>query len=145
MFYTSDGKKPVENAACALGWTSLAIGLTEFLAPSSIQQWMGLDEKPSQRGVLRLLGVREIFHGISLLTSGQDAGKIRASLWGRVAGDVLDGALLGAAAMRTKSPSSFAAVAAMIAPVVVADMVYAVESKQQPQSLPQRMLSRVWV
>jgi hypothetical protein len=144
MFYTTDGKKPVENAACALGWTSLAIGLTELLAPSSIQQWMGLDEKRSRRGVLQLLGVREILHGVSLLASGRDADKIRAGLWGRVAGDVLDGALLGAAAMRTKSPTGFAAVAAMVAPVVVADMVYAVEAQRQPQSLPQRLLSRVW-
>jgi hypothetical protein len=143
MFYTPDGKKPVENAACALGWTSLAIGLTELLAPSSIQQWMRLDEKRSQRGMLRLLGVREILHGISLLTSGQDCDKLRAALWGRVAGDVLDGALLGAAAMRTKSPSGFAAVAAMVAPVVVADLVYAIEAERRPKSLPQRLLSRV--
>jgi hypothetical protein len=144
MFYTSDGKKPVENAACALGWTSLAIGLTELLAPDSIQQWMGLDDKRSQRGLLRLLGVRELLHGVSLLTSGNDADKIRAGLWGRVAGDVLDGALLGAAAMRSKSPSGFAAVAAMVAPVVVADIVYAIEAERQPQSWPQRLLARVW-
>jgi hypothetical protein len=144
MLYSTDGKHAVENAACALGWTSLAIGLTELFAPDAIQRWMGLDEPRRHRGILQILGVREILHAVSLLTSSNDCERIRASLWGRVAGDVLDGVLLGAAATRTKSPGGFAAVAAIIAPVVAADVIYAVEAERKPQSLPQRLLSRVW-
>ena len=46
-------------------------------------------------------------------------------IWSRVAGDLLDGALLRMAATRTRNPAGQAAVAAMVLPVVVADMLYA--------------------
>jgi hypothetical protein len=143
MHYSTDGEQKVEKAVCALGWISLAIGVTEFFAADAVQRWMGLDERPRHRGILQILGVREILHGVSLLASAEDSERIRASLWGRVAGDVLDGALLGAAAMRTKSPGGFAAIAAMVAPVMAADMIYAIEAEREPQALPQRLFSRV--
>jgi hypothetical protein len=145
MFSMSDRKDRVESAACALGWTSLGIGLTELLAPDRVQQMMGLDHERKHRGILQVLGLREILHGVGLLTAGRNKAKITTGLWARVAGDVLDGALLGAAAMKTRRPAGVAAVSAMVLPVAIADMVYAVDAqRQQQQSLPRRMLSRVW-
>jgi hypothetical protein len=134
MLELTDGQQTVENAACALGWTSVGIGLTELLAPGKLQQLMGLDEAPSHRGILQALGLREILHGVGLLTAGDDRRKIQAGLWARVAGDLLDGALLGLAATKTRRPSGFAAVAAMVLPVVIADMVFAAEGEKYRDS-----------
>jgi hypothetical protein len=130
MLNLADNRHTVENAACALGWTSVGIGLTEVLAPNKLQEMMGLDQKKSHRGILQALGVREIMHGVGLLTAGNDQAKIQTGLWARVAGDLLDGALLALVATKTKRPSSFAAVAAMVAPVVIADMLFAVEGEK---------------
>jgi hypothetical protein len=128
MMHVAEKHRTVENAACALGWTSLGIGLTEVLASNKLQEMMGLDQTPSHRGALQVLGLREILHGIGLLSAGNDQRKIQAGLWARVAGDLLDGALLGWAATKTKRPAGFAAVAAMVLPVVIADMLFAGES-----------------
>jgi hypothetical protein len=52
--------------AKGLGLTSLAIGLTEIMAPRKLSRIMGL--RPSENvGVIRALGVREIMHGVDLL------------------------------------------------------------------------------
>jgi hypothetical protein len=134
MRHLTDGRKTVENAACALGWTSLGIGLTEVLAPDRLQSMMGLEQQASHRGILQVLGVREILHGISLLTAGRDEQKIQLGLWSRVVGDLLDGALLGIAATKTRRPAGFAAVAAMVVPVVIADMVFAAEGEKHRRS-----------
>ena len=51
-------------------------------------------------GVLRVLGVREIMHGVNILSHRDPA----PGVWSRVAGDVLDGVLLGVAATGPASP-----------------------------------------
>jgi hypothetical protein len=134
MMHLTDGQETVENAACALGWTSLGIGLTELLAPDRLQDMMGLEQSQSHRGVLRVLGLREVLHGIGLLTAGGNHQKIQTGLWSRVIGDLLDGALLGIAATKTKRPAGFATVAAMVLPVVIADMVFAAEGEKHRRS-----------
>src|SRR5689334_24135555 len=107
------------RAADKLGITSVAIGLTELLAPQHIEKAMGVSNDRSTTGVLRILGVRELMHGIDLLTHKDPA----PGLWARVVGDVLDSALLGLAATRTRRPVGLAAVFAAVLPVVLADMV----------------------
>src|SRR5690242_20039192 len=106
-----------QRAADKLGVASVAIGLTEMLAPQLIQKAMGVGNDRSTTGVLRVLGVRELMHGIDLLTHKDPA----PGLWARVVGDVLDTALLGLAATRTRKPVGLAAVAAAVVPVVLAD------------------------
>jgi hypothetical protein len=102
-----------------LGWTSLAIGLTEILAPRQLEQTMGIRRSQQNTGILRVLGVREMMHGFDLLTHRNPAPGIRA----RFAGDLLDGVLLGAAAARTRRPGGFMAIAAMVLPVVALDLL----------------------
>lgn len=109
------------KAADKLGITSVAIGLTELLAPQQIQKAMGVSNDRSTTGVLRVLGVRELMHGIDLLTHKNPA----PGLWARVVGDVLDTALLGLAATRTRKPLGLAAVFAAVVPVVLADVIFA--------------------
>jgi len=103
-----------KTEARALGWASIGIGLAEIAAPNKIQDLLGVPDEPTHRGVLRMLGVRELMHGFSLLTAEKSRGELSPSVWSRVAGDVLDTAVLGVAATKTRSPAKFAAVSAVI-------------------------------
>ena len=64
------------KAHAALGWASLAIGLTELAAPKLISKLLGIDDTPQTRGVLRVLGVRKIGHGVGILTEDEPNGKL---------------------------------------------------------------------
>lgn len=84
-------------AACiadGLGWFSVALGLAEVAAPRAVARVVGLDDSGGRRALLRAYGLREIAAGIGLLSGKRPA----AWLWGRVAGDLVDLATLGAAA-----------------------------------------------
>jgi len=109
-----------QQAAQCLGWTSIAIGLTEIVAPKKLEKTMGIGNGQTS-GILRVLGVREIMHGIDLLAHEDPT----PGMWARVFGDVLDSVLLGAAATRTKNPGGLAAIFAAVLPVVIADMIFA--------------------
>lgn len=111
--------------ARGLGWASIAIGLTELLATKQVQSMLGLEDTPDRRGTIRVLGVREVMHGVSILTEEKPTQQMAASVWGRVAGDVLDSALLGIAATKTKKPFSFAAVTLNVLAIGLADLLCA--------------------
>ena len=114
----------------ALGWASIAIGLAEIAATQKVEELLGLDDMPERRGILRVLGVRELCHGVALLTDDRPDRRMAGSVWSRVAGDVLDTALLARAGQQTKSPGSFVAVAASVAAIGIADMVFATRLSQ---------------
>ena len=114
------------QAAKGLGLTSIAIGLAEIAAPGKVQELLGIEDRPSHRGILRVLGIRELMHGYALLTEEKPSREMTNSVWGRVAGDVLDTAVLGVAATKTKAPARFAAVAAAVMGIGVLDFLSAV-------------------
>jgi hypothetical protein len=131
MFHKQRNEKNDATAgARALGWGSIGIGLMELLAPDRVQSMLGIEDRASHRGILRALGVRELMHGIGILTEDRPTPQLTSGVWARVAGDVLDSALLGVAATKTKRPSSFAAMAAMVTGIGIADVVYAVKVKR---------------
>ena len=109
-----------QQASLWLGWTSIAIGLTEIVARKQLAKTMGVDSRQTE-GILRVLGVREIMHGIDILAHRDPT----PGVWSRVFGDLLDGVLLGAAATRTKNPEGLAAIFAAVTPVVLADLIFA--------------------
>jgi hypothetical protein len=74
---------------------SLSLGATELLAPTLVSNVSGVVPTRRVRNVIRALGARELAHGLALSASP-------ASAWTRVAGDVLDIALL-AVGHRTQS------------------------------------------
>jgi hypothetical protein len=80
-----------EQLARGLGWFSLGLGLAELLAPREIAKVAGVR---GNTGLIRLLGLREIAHGIAIFTQGRRPAE---ALWSRVVGDALDLACLGAA------------------------------------------------
>lgn len=112
---------PADTAmARGLGLTSILIGLAELLMPKKIEQAMGL-ENGQNTGILRALGVREVMHGVDLLAHEDPAPGVH----GRLAGDALDGVLLGLAARKTRNPAGFATIAVMVAGVVAMDVLLA--------------------
>jgi len=81
-----DEKKLVRG----LGWFSLGLGLAGILAPRRLGKAIGVGDRSL---LLQLVGLRELVSGIGILTRDDPAPWIK----GRVAGDMLDLALLGAA------------------------------------------------
>jgi uncharacterized membrane protein len=77
-----------DQLARFLGWFSIGLGIAEIVAPRQLAEMIGVENKP---GVFRLMGIREIGSGIAILSQEQPAGAV----WSRVAGDMLDLALLG--------------------------------------------------
>jgi len=78
-----------ERFARGLGWFSIGLGIAGVAAPQALARSIGV----SNHRVLRAVGLREIATGLGILTGRRPAGW----LWARVAGDVMDLALLGAA------------------------------------------------
>ncbi|OBF74614.1 hypothetical protein A5750_13140 [Mycobacterium sp. 852002-51613_SCH5001154] len=72
----------------ALSGASFGLGLSELIAPGKVAAVAGVDDTSRSRKVIRALGARECGHGAALL-GGPDK-----LVWTRVAGDVLDVALL---------------------------------------------------
>ena len=113
------------RGARALGIASIGIGLAELAATRQVEHLLGIEDRPSHRGILRTLGVRELMHGVSLLTEKSTDEEMAASLWARVAGDALDTALLAVAGAKTHKPASFAAVAGAVLAIGALDVYYA--------------------
>jgi uncharacterized membrane protein len=76
--------------ATGLGWFSIGLGLAEMVVPRALAKLIGVRPHPL---LFEALGMREIASGIGILSKR----KIGAWLWSRVAGDVMDLSLLGAA------------------------------------------------
>ena len=82
-----------EKLSKALGWFSIGLGLAQITAPGHVAGLIGLDDDGINRKVMRAIGVREIAAGVGILAQPSTPGW----LWARVAGDVMDLALLGTA------------------------------------------------
>ena len=83
------------TVARGLGWFSIALGLTEMLAPNALARFLGL--RPSKR-LIRLYGAREFAVGVAILSRPA----LSRWFWARAAGDVLDLATLGVAAKNNR-------------------------------------------
>jgi uncharacterized membrane protein len=92
------GNVSAVQLARGLGWFSIGLGLAELLAPRGVAKIAGV--RGSNAGFIRLMGLREIAHGVAIFAQGK---RPAAAVWSRVAGDALDLAALAAAAA---SPNS---------------------------------------
>ena len=79
-----------KRLAVGLGWFSVGLGLAELAATGPLTRWLGVEDHAK---LVRAYGLREIAAGVGILTNS----KIGPHLWGRVAGDAVDLASLGAA------------------------------------------------
>ena len=106
---------PMRAPARALGWFSIALGLAELAAPRALGRAAGAPNLP---GLTRAFGLREIGTGIGILTSKDPS----PWLWGRVAGDALDVATVGAGLLTQRRPMRSLVTLAMLAGVAYVDM-----------------------
>lgn len=130
----TNGRTQDVNAAHGLGLASIGIGLTEIAAPQRIESMLGIEDTAEHRGILRVLGVRELMHGVGILAEPKADQDLATGVWARVAGDVLDTALLGVAAMKTRKPGMFAVTAAMVGCIGLLDMLYAMRTQKHASS-----------
>jgi uncharacterized membrane protein len=83
-----------EQLARGLGWFSIGLGLAEVLAPRAIAKVSGVRGSKGNTGLIQLLGLREIAHGVAIFAGGR---RPAGALWARVVGDAIDLACLGGA------------------------------------------------
>jgi hypothetical protein len=98
-----------DRVAKGLAWFSIALGVTEVVAADALAEWLGIED---QSWLLRLLGLREIGHGVGIMM--QDTPRARGiAVWTRVGGDALDIAAL-APALSAKNKKRGNALAAVL-------------------------------
>src|SRR5688572_20202916 len=103
----------------ALGWFSIGLGLAALLAPRKTQRLVGIRKGKCASRLLGFVGAREIASGIGLLAQPSRPGW----LWARVAGDIMDLALLGSAfKYSNKNQKRLAAATAAVAGVTALDV-----------------------
>jgi len=77
--------------AIGLGWFSVLLGTGQIVAPAAVATLIGARPNRANRSILQTFGARELTAGLGLLA------RPRAGwLWARVAGDVMDIAVLAA-------------------------------------------------
>jgi len=89
-----------ERLARGLGWFSLAIGTPQLTVPTFVDERIGVRDSARNRALHRLVGARALLAGAGILVGRRPAGW----LWSRVAGDVMDLVLLGAALRARPEP-----------------------------------------
>jgi uncharacterized membrane protein len=129
-----------ESLANFLGVFSVGLGLAEFLAPNVMSRVVGVKHPDAtNRATMRLMGLREIGHGVSILSNQQPA----KALWARVAGDALDLALLGntlANGENDRGRTLFAT--ANVLAVTALDVMCAKQLSMQPETETHRKMER---
>ncbi len=80
-----------ERLAQLLGWFSVGLGLAQIVSPRGVSRMIGFPGNDENRRTMQTIGVRELASGVGILTQSRPAGWV----WSRVAGDVMDLALLG--------------------------------------------------
>jgi hypothetical protein len=102
--------------AQGLGWFSIGLGLAEIVAPRGLASLIGVRHHPV---LFRLLGVREMVSGVGILANPRPAGWV----WSRVAGDMMDLSLLGAALGSSAQPGRTVAATAAVIGVAAVDLL----------------------
>ena len=111
-----------QSLAQGMGWFSIGLGTAQLLAPRAMSRMIGLDDSDRSAAIMRAVGMRELASGLGIFSQRNDA----AFLWGRVLGDVMDLALIGAAGTSARSDKRKLAGAALaVAGALAFDMLVA--------------------
>lgn len=120
-----------ERVARGLGWISIGLGVAELLAPRAIARLCGGEGKHT--GLIRLYGLREIAAGLMIFSQGK---RPATGVWSRVAGDAVDLATLGVAALSPRTnKAGVAFAAANVMAVTAVDVMCAQELSRQEGSM----------
>ena len=115
-----------------LGWFSLGLGVPQTVAPGRVNRLIGVRDDSSSRTWQRIVGARELAAAAGIFSRPRPAGW----LWARVAGDVKDLALLGAAwRNKERSAGRLAAATASVAGITAVDAFTATRMSRLPQGV----------
>lgn len=129
-YSTLAGSGSAKGLARGLGWLSLGLGVAELVAPRSLGRAIGADVSPV---LVRACGLRELASGIGILTSSDP----RPWLWGRVAGDALDLAVLAPALGQGNRRGGVAGLAfGTVAAVTALDITCAARLERERAQIP---------
>jgi uncharacterized membrane protein len=125
-----------------LGWFSVALGAAELVFPKTLARWIGADPDGAAPLILRLVGIRELAVGASVLLQPRRP----LPLWARVAGDAVDLALVGLAATgRRTSPARLAVTATAIAGVTALDVISSLRATREAERLTDPVIFSVTI
>jgi hypothetical protein len=110
------------KAARLLGWTSIAVGVTELVATKWLEEEIGVDK---HEALIRGFGVREIAAGVMILNQPGLNKSLAAGLWSRVVGDALDIFTLAEASYSTRNSTGLANILAIVLAVTGMDIFVA--------------------
>ena len=129
-----------ESLADFLGYFSLGLGLAEFIAPTLMSRLIGVKHPDDRtRNTMRLMGIREMSHGVSILSKQQPA----EAMWARVAGDALDLALLGRTLANPENDRGRTLFAtANVLAVTALDVMAAKQLSRQPETRVNEQMQR---
>lgn len=120
-----------------LGWLSFVLAAPMLAVPRRVTHALGLE---GHEGLVRVCGARELVSGVMTLSTERQQG-----LWARVAGDIMDLAVLGAAyATRRRKRDTLAIALGAVGAVTLLDMIAAEETTRrnlrvgQPRSYTDR-------
>ena len=129
------GDRPGVRLGKGLGWFSIALGVTELLAPRGIARIIGVEPNGKVPVVTRLFGLREIGAGALLLMKPTSP----YGSWNRVFGDILDLMAMGIAMKRgSTSVGRNAFALANVAGVTALDIYHGVRESRRKLGEPVR-------
>lgn len=108
-----------DAVARLLGAVSFGLGTSELVAPDAVVSMAGVRPGRRARLITRALGLRECGHGAAILLGAPRL------VWTRVAGDVLDVALLAVGLAKNRASTRRGAVALLVLSGIGAADVYA--------------------
>lgn len=119
-----------QTLARGLGLFSLGLGLYQVVAPREFAQQIGVRPGPDRDNIARALGARELGAAAGLLTTDRPVGW----MWMRVAGDVMDLALLKRAmAERDTRPERTGTAVASVLGITALDLAGSILLTRQAQ------------
>lgn len=132
--------------ARGLGWFSIGLGMAELMMPRRVTALVGAPQRASTHNVVRLLGARELMHGVGILRGQRPAPWV----WTRVAGDAIDLALLGRALSDPESKRRRVGAAMLaVSGTTVADLFDGIQVTGQDEpataTLPMRVTTSITI
>jgi uncharacterized membrane protein len=122
-------KGPNEQLAGFLGWFSIGLGLSQVMAPRVMSRLVGIDDDSKNAALMRALGIRELTSGVGILSQRHPTGWV----WSRVAGDMMDLAMLGRAMSSSENSRGRTAFAtAAVLGVTALDVLAGQQLKNSP-------------